>query len=127
MIYLVALLAIGGIIAIVAQHFSRGNNTNTDIEQQPSCDTCNGEDERCIKDCMLEAAIKDVEYFDDEELDTFIGRADDKYSDEEAEQFREIMITMQPREVSEWIASLTKRGINLPLQLRDEAILLIGG
>ena len=90
-----------------------------------SCSTCNGDDEHCIHDCILEAAVKEVEYFDDENLDAFIGRESDSYTEKEIEQFREILYTMNQKEVADWNRSLTIRGINIPNDLKDEMIMMI--
>ena len=75
----------------------------------------------------MEAATKDIVYFDDEELDSFSGRKAADYSDDEAEQFREVVYTMRQQEVKEWTRSLTLRGIELPDQVKDEVFLLIDG
>ncbi len=73
----------------------------------------------------MEASLREIEYFDDEELDRFKGRDSDEYSDDEAEQFGEVLYTMRPTEVKDWTRSLTLRGINLPDQIKDEVFLLI--
>lgn len=64
-------------------------------------------------------------YFDDEELDSYIGREEDSYNDAEIEQFREVMLTMLPSEIPDWLKSLKTRHIVLPIQLRDEVMLLL--
>lgn len=69
---------------------------------------------------MLEASVKDIEYYNDEELDAFAGRPADAYSEREVEQFSEVLYTMKPEEVKGWTRSLTLRGINIPNQLKDE-------
>ena len=74
----------------------------------------------------MEAATKEIEYFDDEELDAFRQRPADGYSDEEAEMFREVMYSMRQEEVADWNRSLILRGINVPDQLKDELIMLLG-
>ena len=74
---------------------------------------------------MMEAAVEEVEHFDDEELDHFSKRPSDSYSDDEAEAFREVLYTMQPHEVKAWTRSLTLRGINLPDQVKDEVFVLL--
>ena len=74
----------------------------------------------------MEASLRDIEYFDDEELDQYAGRPSDSYSDEEAEQFREVLYTMRPDEAAPWSRSLTLRGIAPPDQIKDELLLLIG-
>ena len=72
----------------------------------------------------MEAAIKDIEYYDDEELDAFRGRESDTYTEQEVEQFSEVLYTMRPDEVKGWTRSLTLRGVNLPNQLKDEVFAL---
>ena len=76
---------------------------------------------------MMEAAVKPIEYFDDEELDRFKGVASDAYSDEEAEEFREVMLTMRPEELKAWNRSMILREINMPNQIKDEYIMLSEG
>lgn len=91
------------------------------------CSACTGDNERCMHDCMMEAAVNDVEYFDDEELDDYRGRAADAYTDDEAEEFREVMLTMRPDEVAAWSRSLALRGVEPPDQIKDEMVMLIDG
>ncbi len=94
------------------------NNTAT-------CTTCNGSDPRCEQECMMEAATKPIEYFDDEELDKFAERRSDSYTDDEAEMFREVLYTMKPEEVKDWCRSLTLRRVSLPDQVKDEVMVII--
>lgn len=80
-----------------------------------------------MHDCVMEQAVKKIEYFDDEGLDAYKGRKSDSYTDEEAAQFAEVLYTMRPSEVKDWTASLTLRGISMPDQIKDEAIMLMEG
>lgn len=122
MLYLViAILALGVITAIIG-YFSNRHEEEAPIVEGVSCNTCNGENTKCEQECMMEAATKDIEYYDDEELDQFKGRNSDSYSDEEVELFSEVLYTMQPQEVAGWNRSLILRGINLPDPLKDEVI-----
>ena len=125
MLYLIILLLIAAIIAIVANSMQKGDDGNSDKPAPISCSTCDGENQKCEQECMMEAATKPIEYFDDEELDAFKGRPADSYSEEETEVFRDILFSMQQQEVAEWNRSLLLRGINVPLQLRDELIMLL--
>ena len=88
------------------------------------CSSCDGTDDKCEQVCMMEAATKEVEYYDDEELDRFRGRPSDGYTDSEAEAFAEVMQTMRPDEVKGWNRSLILRGINMPNQIKDDFIAL---
>lgn len=64
-------------------------------------------------------------YYDDEELDRFIGRKPDSYTVAEEDELRDVMLTLRPDEVASWYHSLTLRGIMLPDTLRDELMLLV--
>ena len=87
---------------------------------------CCGQHEICERDSLLAAVSKQIEYYDDEELDRFKGRQANEYSDEEIDEFREIMFTMKEEEVAGWSRSLQLRGIELPDELKDELFLIVG-
>ena len=87
---------------------------------------CCGQHEVCEKDSLLAAVSKKIEYYDDEELDGFIGKASDDYTPEETDQFRDILYTMQDTDVAGWVRSLQLRGIELPDEVKDEVYLIIG-
>ncbi len=78
----------------------------------------------CEKE-TLSPFTTEAEYFDDEELDEYRGTAADAYTPEQAEQFRDILMTMRPEEVSAWVRSLTIRSIELPTAVRDEVLLIV--
>ena len=124
MTYLILSLVVLGLLLAV---FARKDSSPV-VQPKGDCASCDGSPEkRCEQDCMMEAAVREVEYFDDEELDAFRGRNAADYTDEEAEQFREVMITMRPEEVPAWGRSLTLRGIELPNQVKDEEVMLVEG
>ena len=60
------------------------------------------------------------------ELDRFRGRSSDEYTEEEVEEFREVMLTCKDDEVAGWCRSLQLRFIELPDELKDELFLIIG-
>lgn len=122
---LAAALVLLGLVAAVASMMSKDDGKG--ITTGPSCDTCDGTDSKCEQVCMMEAAVKPIEYFEDEELDSFAGRSSDSYSDEEVELFEEVLTTLQPQEVAAWSRSLTLRGISVPDQLKDELLMLREG
>lgn len=119
----VAAIVCLGVVTALLHFFSKGEDQP--VAAPPSCATCDGTDSRCEQECMLEAAVKDIEYFDDEELDRFQGREGNAYSDEEAEEFREVLLTMRESEVKDWSRSLTLRGIQVPDQVKDEFLMLL--
>lgn len=121
-------ITITGILLLVAAlvwNRTGSGRTSDSGNAAPSCATCDGVSAKCEQECMMEAATKEIEYFDDEELDTFAGRQSDSYDQQEVEQFCEVLHTMRQDEVQAWCRSLTLRGISLPDELKDEVIMLI--
>jgi len=96
------------------------------IEVGADCTSCSGNNDKCEQNCMMEAAVKEIEYFDDEDLDQYKGRESDAYTDDEADEFRNVMETMRPEEVKAWNRSLILRGVNMPDQIKDDYIMLAG-
>ncbi len=126
---IISVFLLGAVVFIATFLSRRGKDDDVDEVVMPvsSCATCDGSDEKCEHVCLMEAAVKDIEYYDDEELDDYIGREANCYSDEEAEQFSEILYTIRPDEVKDWNRSLTLRGINIPNQIKDDVIAMING
>lgn len=85
---------------------------------------CCGQHEVCEKESLRTAVNQDIEYYEDEELDRFRGRM--AYSEEEIEEFREVLYTMRTDEVAGWVHSLELRQVNLPEELKDEVLLIVG-
>ena len=124
-ILIVALIALGLFSALLSLLWHNKDGDDTVINAGADCSTCNGDNAKCEQTCMMEAATKEVEYFDDEELDRIRERPSAAYSDDEAEEFREVLYTMRPEEVRAWTRSLTLRGISLPDQVKDEVFVLM--
>jgi hypothetical protein len=101
-----------------------------ELEEAPPVVTvdseCCGQHQICEKESLLAAVSKQIEYYDDEELDRFKGRPSDGYSEEEIEEFRNILYSMQEVDVAGWSRSLQLRGIELPDELKDELFLIVG-
>lgn len=101
-----------------------------ELEEAPPVVTvdseCCGQHQICEKENLLAAVSKQIEYYDDEELDRFKGRPSDGYSEEEIEEFRDILYSMQEVDVAGWSRSLQLRGIELPDELKDELFLIVG-
>ncbi len=128
MLYLLlSLVGITLLVALFAWISSRRGNDSPVVNLSSSCDSCTGENEKCEQVCMMEAATKDIEYYNDEELDAYAGRPSDSYTDEEVEEFAEVLHTMRVEEVAGWCRSLTLRDISLPDVLKDEVLMMREG
>lgn len=123
LILLLSILLLGIIVGAFA-YFTKGGNEQP-VDPTPTCATCTGEDSRCEQECMLEAAVKDIEYYDDEQLDKYKGRPSDRYDDDEIEEFADVLYTLKQHDVAGWNRSLILRGVNIPDQLKDDLMALL--
>ncbi|MCD8291855.1 MAG: hypothetical protein LUC91_10195 [Prevotella sp.] len=124
-IIFILLLVLAAVVVGIYKKHTQDNASNVRQGRENSCDTCNVATDKCLQECLLEASAKEIEYFDDEELDNFKGRKSDSYTDEEVEKFADVLYTMKQEEVKEWAVSLSLRGINIPDRLKDEVIMLM--
>ncbi|WP_314572430.1 FeoB-associated Cys-rich membrane protein [uncultured Prevotella sp.] len=122
-------LIVLALFAAITTLFTKKKEGEPDVVMPTSgdCSSCDGTDDKCEQVCMMEAATREIEYYDDEELDRFRGRLSNQYTDEEAEEFANILYTMQPQEAKGWNRSLILREINVPNQIKDELITMIEG
>ena len=112
-------LALLALVAALVSKLTKGSNDAV----QPThgdCSTCSGEDDRCEQVCYMEAATRDIEYYDDEELDQYKGRPSDSY-------IADVLFSLRPEDARGWARSLSLREINLPDALKDDLFALIEG
>ena len=135
MSYLILGLVLLGALAFVAgwmrERKLKGKLKMGEIAELPSIKQvedmeCCGQHETCEKESLLAAISKQIEYYNDEELDRFRGKESDMYSSEEIEEFREVLYTMREDEVAGWVRSLQLRAVELPDELKDEVIMIVG-
>lgn len=80
----------------------------------------------CGRHTVCEKGLdKESLYFDDEELDAYKGRCPEEYSEEEIEEFRNVLYTMKSEEVDQWVQCLQQRGIEVPADIKDEILLIL--
>ena len=134
MFYLALGLIIIGVVAMIAGFFRNrslqkkleaGEITELPSIKQINDMECCGQHEVCEKESLLAAVSKEIEYYNDEELDRFQGRDASDYNTEDEEEFREILYTMRDDEVAGWIRSLQLRGVNIPDGVRDEVLMIV--
>lgn len=124
---LLAIICLGVVAAILQKSY------NWKIEEKKeqsasiqSLDGCCGAHEICEKESLLAAVSKDIEYYDDEELDRFKGYSSNSYSSGEVQEFADVLYTLRSEEVAGWVRSLQLREIELPDQLKDEMVMIVG-
>lgn len=104
------------------------DNTPDDVfpgnSEEENSEECCGLHLVCEKD-SLSPMSAEIIYYDDEELDRFIGRSPESYSPDEEEEFRDVLMTLMPEDVNGWARSITQRRIELPPDVRDELLMLV--
>ena len=130
---LILFVVLGIIILVVfevrarKQQKNNSEQTITDSESsdnQNNDDGCCGEHLVCERETLLQTNAK-IEYYDDEELDQLIGIAAENYTDEQYQMIREVFNTLQAKDVPGWVRSIQLRNIQLPLDIREEALLIV--
>lgn len=134
-VILLVLLLIAAVFALglgflrnrkIQKQIEKGELTEYPSIKQVQDMECCGQHETCERDSLLAAVSKQIEYYNDEELDRFQGRLSDEYSENEIDEFREILYTMREVEVAGWVRSLQLRAVELPDELKDEVFLIVG-
>lgn len=134
MAYLIISLVALAIVAMVAGYLRNRSLEKKlergEIDEMPTIADvqsmeCCGQHETCEKESLLAALSKDIEYYNDEELDRFRGRKGDEYTDEECEEFRDVLYSMKEYEVAGWSRSLQLRAVELPDDVKDEVLMII--
>lgn len=121
MLYLVlALVVLGLFCALLGYRSHKRGEDQTIVIGEGDCTRCSPDNVMCEQECMLKASTEPIEYFDDEELDVYKGKASDSYNEEETALFAEVLETLHPEEVKAWNRSLILRGINMPDGIKDE-------
>lgn len=80
----------------------------------------------CGKHAVCEKSYdKEALYFDDEELDVYIGREPEEYTESEIEEFRNILYTMRSNEINLWVQCLQQRNVKLPKEIKEEILTIL--
>lgn len=120
------LLAIAGLVLLVmigTMLRSKKDEPEAEPTTIPDADCC-GAHEVCEAESLMNHTNKPV-YFEDEELDRYAGKNVNKYTLKEVTEFEDILFTLKESDVSGWLKSLQLRNIELPISVRDEAMLIL--
>lgn len=125
MIFLIAIFISLVAVFVLLKKATEKDESPAAQNEAPTDDSgCCGAHEVCEKDSLLNTQNK-FEYYDDEELDQFAGMKSEEYSETDIEEFCKVFYTMRETDVVGWLKSLQLRNIELPEQLRDEALLIV--
>lgn len=130
----VALIILGAMVAaglplyLMEQRYQAKHRNEPDAEvAAPAAaeSECCGLHITCEKDSLMAAVSREIEYYDDEELDAYRGTNAEAYTDDAIEEFRDIMLTLRPEEIAPWARSIQLRGIELPAPVREELVMIV--
>lgn len=125
LIIAMALVVVGALL-YVHDRLTKEHDEKTETQpQEAQQEECCGMHIACEKDSLLASVSSEIVYYDDEELDAYKGRDNEAYSDDEIEQFRDVLLTMQPSDIAGWGRSLQLRGIALPQPVREELLMIV--
>lgn len=119
LIILAALVVVGSLCYLAYRH-------SPDRQVNEPQQACCGMHITCEKDSLLSAVSETIDYYDDEELDRFKGREADDYTPAEVEEFSDVLLTLRPEEIAGWGRSIQLREINLPTEVREELLMIVG-
>ena len=95
-------------------------------EQPPVeiADDCCGSHAVCERDSLL-SQTDQIIYFDDEELDQLQGIPSEDYTEAQITMLENVFYTLREQDVAGWIRSIQLRNIDLPEDIRDQALLIV--
>lgn len=125
-IIIIAICLIGVVAVLLSRYTKIGRQTEEEKQKAAKADAeCCGMHETCEKDSLLTAISKEIEYYNDYELDIYKGVPCEEYDKEAVTAFEEVFYTLRSEEVAGWVRSLCLRNIELPEQIRDEVLLVV--
>lgn len=126
MIPLILFIALGLLILVAFEWRARKAKKTNQPESivQPSDGECCGQHLVCERESLLQTNAQ-IEYYDDEELDALADIAPENYTREQYQAIREVFDSLKEKDVPGWCRSIQLRHIELPQDIREEALLIV--
>lgn len=118
-----------GIFVLVATEI-RERKRQTQSPTQPieiaesNDEGCCGAHLVCEKETLLNSN-GEIEYYDDEELDSLAGINPDEFNENQHQMIADVFYSLKEKDVPGWCRSLQLREISLPDDIREEALLIV--
>lgn len=87
-------------------------------------DECCGAHLVCERETLLQSNAE-VVYYDDEELDALAGMDPSEYTEQQCAEIRYVFETLLSKDVAGWCRSMQLRNIQLPADIREEALFVV--
>jgi len=115
------------IVVVIVFVFSSFLRINRNVEPEPTIEPaseCCGAHSVCEDDTLLSSSNK-ITYYDDDELDVLAGVSPTNYSNEQLKLLIDVFFTLKETDIAGWLRSLQMRNIQLPSELREQALLVV--
>jgi len=115
------------ILGLIVFFFTSFINKNNPVEPEPVVEPaseCCGAHAVCEDDTLLNSSNKII-YYDDDELDVLAGVSSNNYSNEQLKMLSDVFFTLKESDTAGWLRSLQLRNIDLPMDLREQALLIV--
>lgn len=128
MIPLLLFIALGLFILVAFE--LRARKKSGEIEQKQPSNVSNSDGECCGQHlvCERETLLQTnahIDYYDDEELDALADIAPEQYTESQYQMLREVFDSLSEKDVPGWCRSIQLRRIQLPQDIREEALLIV--
>jgi hypothetical protein len=124
MLVLILILAAFTLLIMLLTYLNRRKKNNEAPIEINYNEECCGAHVVCERDSLLNKDLN-IEYFDDEELDTLANIPPDKMTESQTAMIEEVFYTLKESDVAAWLRSLQLRHIELPASLREQALLIV--
>lgn len=121
---IVVIVVVVGLLVFAAFFIHKANRETPIQQQQEIPDDCCGAHAVCERDSLL-SKTEEIFYFDDEELDELAGISAVEFSDEQHKMIENVFFTLREQDVAGWLRSVQLRNIELPDDIREQALLIV--
>ena len=122
-VLIIILIGFGALLMLVTFLNRKKKQEEVEINIQMDEECC-GAHEVCDRDSLLNPDCEII-YYDDEELDTMKKTDPSDYNEEQIKKISEVFYTLKESDVAGWLRSLQLRAIELPAELKEEALLIV--
>lgn len=112
------------LLAVVIAVVRKANKAMPEKPPVRIADDCCGSHAVCERDSLL-SKTDQIIYFDDEELDALSGIEAETFTPEQTSMIEDVFFSLREQDVAGWLRSLQLRDIDLPVDLREQALLII--
>lgn len=113
------------LLSMVGVYVRKVNQATPEPEEKREIpQDCCGAHAVCERDMLL-SKTDEIIYFDDEELDELAGVNPDEMDENQRKMIADVFYTLREQDVAGWLRSLQLRAIELPQEIREEALFIV--